>query len=204
MGQMGNGQQKSKNAGAERQERCYAVHYRSLVGDLTIAGDGTSITGLWLDGQKYFAASVRGQMEEIRDMERFPAFAAARDWLDRYFAGGRPDAGELPLKPSGSEFRQQVWKLLREIPYGGVVTYKELAEIMAEKMGRTTMSAQAVGQAVSHNPISIIIPCHRVIGKSGSLTGYAGGIDRKVWLLKHEGVDLSAMTLPGKTKQSVI
>lgn len=167
---------------------CYTAHYISPVGNLILAGDGDKLAGLWIDGQKYFAASIHGEMVE---KETLPVFVSAKRWLDRYFAGEKPAIGDLPLAPGGSEFRQQVWKLLCQIPYGSVVTYGDLAKIMAGKLGRQTMSAQAVGQAVSHNPISIIIPCHRVIGTNGSLTGYAGGIDKKIWLLEHEGFDLS-------------
>lgn len=173
---------------------CYMAHYMSPVGELILASYGSSLAGLWMAGQKYFAASIRTEMVE---KEALPVFAAVKSWLDRYFAGEKPDIGELMLAPSGSEFRQQVWKLLCEIPYGSVVTYGNLAKAMAKKLGRETMSAQAVGQAVSHNPISIIIPCHRVVGAGGDLTGYAGGIDKKVWLLKHEGLELSAISVPG-------
>lgn len=186
---------KSGNRKEEMRNKYYVAHYKSPLGDLALASDGDSLVGLWLDGQKYFAASVRGQME---DEESLPVLHDTKRWLDRYFAGEKPQIGELPLAPAGSAFRQQVWKLLEEIPYGAVVAYKDLAEAVAEKLGRETMSAQAIGQAVGHNPISIIIPCHRVIGKNGSLTGYAGGIDKKIWLLEHEGVDLSAMTVPAK------
>ena len=121
-----------------------------------------------------------------------------KSWLDRYFAGRKPDISELSLAPAGSEFRQEVWRILCEIPYGEVVTYGSIAKRMAEKMGRETMSSQAVGGAVSHNPISIIIPCHRVAGADGSLTGYAGGIQTKVKLLELEGADLSRLYVPGK------
>lgn len=122
----------------------------------------------------------------------------AAQWLDRYFAGDKPMIAELPLAPAGSEFRQHVWQILCEIPYGSVITYGEIAKRMAGRMGRETMSAQAVGGAVAHNPISIIIPCHRVVGAGGSLTGYAGGIDRKMQLLELEGVDLSGYFVPAK------
>lgn len=113
--------------------------------------------------------------------------AAAKRWLDRYFAGEEPLPAELPLAPVGSPFRQAVWKLLCGIPYGETTTYGAIAKKLAPMLGRETMSAQAVGGAVAHNPISVIIPCHRVLGSDGSLTGYAGGIDKKIWLLKKEG-----------------
>ena len=113
-------------------------------------------------------------------------FDRAQEWLERYFAGEKPSPEELPLRPEGTVFRQMVWRELLHIPYGQVTTYGSLAKAVARKMGRETMSAQAVGQAVGHNPISIIIPCHRVVGANGSLTGYAGGLDRKIRLLKLE------------------
>lgn len=125
-----------------------------------------------------------------------PVFDAAKRWLDRYFAGKRPVISELPLSPIGGEFRQLVWRILCEIPYGQVITYGEIAQQIAVKMNRTTMSSQAVGGAVGHNPISIVIPCHRVVGTNGSLTGYAGGIGTKVKLLELEGVDMSRLFVP--------
>jgi methylated-DNA-[protein]-cysteine S-methyltransferase len=128
-------------------------------------------------------------MMEKNDM---PIFDAAKQWLDRYFAGGKPGISELPLAPIGGAFRQGVWGILCEIPYGGVMTYGEIAK----RLG--CMSSQAVGGAVGHNPISIIIPCHRVVGAGGSLTGYAGGIQTKITLLELEGVDMSRLFVPGK------
>ena len=121
---------------------------------------------------------------------------AAKRWLDRYFAGKKPEISELPLAPMGSAFQQGVWELLCEIPYGQVTTYGEIAKKMAARMGKSSMSGQAVGGAVGHNPISIIIPCPRVVGANGSLTGYAGGIKKKVKLLEHEGVDLQKFFIP--------
>lgn len=169
--------------------------YSSPVGRLTLASDGEALSGLWLEGQKYFGASVPGAMRERDDL---PVFRSARDWLDRYFAGQRPDPSELPLRPAGSTFRQEVWKLLLRIPYGQVTTYGELARQMAVARGRESMSSQAVGGAVGHNPISILIPCHRVVGANGSLTGYAGGLDKKIKLLALEGVDLSRLSMPSR------
>ncbi len=164
----------------------------SPLGRLTLAGEDGALTGLWLEGQKYFGATLPGDAVE----EDLPVFREARRWLDRYFAGERPAIGELPLAPAGSSFRRLVWELLREIPYGEVITYGALAREAARRMGRESMSAQAVGGAVAHNPISIIIPCHRVVGADGSLTGYAGGVRRKLWLLRHEGAELSGLTVP--------
>lgn len=173
----------------------YGTRYDSPVGRLTVACDGTGLVGLWMEGQKYFGGTVPGELENREDL---PVFSLARDWLDRYFAGKKPEIGELPLAPIGGEFRQTVWKLLCQIPYGGLTTYGELAGETAKRLHRESMSAQAVGQAVGHNPISIIIPCHRVVGAGGSLTGYAGGIDKKIWLLKHEGADMSGLTVPAR------
>lgn len=171
----------------------YALPYASPVGELTVVSDGEQIVGLWIEGQKYFRATLREPPAEGADL---PVLRAARRWLDGYFAGERPDASALPLAPAGSGFRQRVWSVLREIPYGEVTTYGAIAKRLAAELGRPTMSAQAVGGAVGHNPISILIPCHRVVGSDGSLTGYAGGVDKKVRLLELEGVDLSGLSVP--------
>lgn len=166
----------------------YKTYYMSPVGKLTLASDGKNLVGLWIEGQKYFQSTLPDDCTETETAEGF-VLERAKKWLDRYFAGEKPDISELPLAPAGSEFRRMIWKLLCEIPYGEVTTYGELARKAAALMGKRSMSAQAVGGAVGHNPISIIIPCHRVIGTDGSLTGYAGGIDKKIKLLKLEGVD---------------
>lgn len=171
----------------------YAAQYPSPVGMLTLASDGDHLVGLWMEGQQYFGKSLPESPVSCPDL---PVFSLARTWLDGYFAGERPPAAALPLRPLGSAFRQEVWRLLREIPYGRVVTYGELAEKMAARMNRSGMSSRAVGGAVGHNPLSILIPCHRVVGAHGSLTGYAGGVERKRWLLEWEGVDLSRLTVP--------
>lgn len=171
----------------------YRTNYDSPVGPLMLASDGTSLTGLWMEGQKYFGGAIR---EELVQRDDLPVFAMARTWLERYFARERPDPSELPLAPRGGEFRQAVWELLCQIPYGELTTYGHLAKEMAARLGRVSMSAQAVGGAVGHNPISIIIPCHRVVGSGGSLTGYAGGIAAKLRLLEHEGVELSRLSVP--------
>lgn len=161
----------------------YTAYYESPVGKFTLAATEKGLAGLWIEGQKYFKNTVKGKTE---DKDDFPVFAEVRDWLDRYFAGEKPDIADLSLVPEGSDFRQIVWKLLCEIPYGETTTYAKIAEKTAAVLGRKSMSAQAVGGAIGHNPISIIIPCHRVVGTDGSLTGYAGGIDKKIWLLEHE------------------
>ena len=167
----------------------YKTAYSSPLGSITLASDSTALLGLWFDGQKYFAGSIK---EEMYINDELPVFKQTKDWLDRYFAGEMPAVSELPLAPIGSEFRQDVWKILIEIPYGKTITYGDIAKQIATKRELKTMSAQAVGGAVGHNPISIIIPCHRVVGSNGSLTGYAGGIDKKIALLKHEGVDMAS------------
>ena len=164
----------------------YQTQYQSPVGNITLASDGKNLVGLWLDGQKYFADSIK---EEMHPDDTLPLFTKVKDWLERYFQGRQPRISELPLAPSGSEFRQMVWSILCEIPYGQTATYGEIAQKIARRKGLLHMSAQAVGGAVGHNPISIIIPCHRVIGTNGSLTGYAGGLDKKIKLLKLEGID---------------
>lgn len=173
----------------------FKMEYMSPMGPLMIASDGDALIGLWLEGQKYFAATVK---EEMTEKDGLPVFNNTKSWLDKYFAGEKPAPSDLPLAPAGSAFRQEVWKLLCEIPYGEVTTYGQLAKEMAKKLNKPGMSAQAVGGAVGHNPISIIIPCHRVVGSSGSLTGYAGGIEKKIQLLELEGVDMSSMSIPKK------
>lgn len=160
----------------------YISEYSSPIGDILLASDEKAVTGLWFKEQKYFAATLdkeNGQGETL-------VLKEAKLWLDGYFAGKRVDT-TVPLAPKGSAFRQEVWKILMEIPYGEVATYGEIARRMAERMGRISMSAQAVGGAVGHNPVSILIPCHRVVGTDGSLTGYAAGTDKKKWLLELEG-----------------
>ena len=173
----------------------YSSRHNSPLGLITLASDGEHIVGLWIDGQKYFAATMKGTVAEKDDL---PVFAQTRQWLNDYFAGEKPVISELPLAPGGSEFRKAVWDILCEIPYGGVTTYGEIARKMASRAKRKSMSGQAVGGAVGHNPISIIIPCHRVVGANGSLTGYAGGIDKKIKLLQLEGVDTSRFFIPNK------
>jgi len=173
----------------------YLTKYESSLGMLTLAADGENLVGLWMEGQKYYGGTISGEMERKDDLA---VFETAREWLDRYFAGERPSISELSLCPAGGEFRQGVWEILCEIPYGRVVTYGEIARKMAVKMGRESMSGQAVGGAVGHNPISIIVPCHRVVGTNGNLTGYAGGIAAKVKLLEHEGVDMSQLFVSEK------
>ena len=160
----------------------YTQKYASPLGPITLASDGEALTGLWFQGQKYDRSTLSDENEQ-RDL---PVFRETARWLDRYFAGDAPDFTP-PLKLRGSPFRQAVWEILLTIPRGSVTTYGEIAAHIAAQRGLEHMSAQAVGGAVGHNPVSIIVPCHRVIGADGSLTGYAGGIERKAWLLALEG-----------------
>ena len=171
----------------------YKTIYESPVGIITLASDGENIVGLWLEGQKYHGGSIK---ETMADNDNLPIFTMTKSWLDRYFNEEKPKISELPLAPIGGDFRKEVWKILCEIPYGKCITYGDIAKKIAHQRNKSSMSSQAVGGAVGHNPISIIIPCHRVVGATGSLTGYAGGIDKKIKLLKHEGVDTSEMTIP--------
>ena len=165
--------------------------YLSPLGPMTLASDGQALTGAWFDGQKYFPA-LPADRTSSPDL---PVFRQASAWLDRYFQGRDP--GPVPaLAPAGSPFRLAVWDILRAIPHGRTMTYGEIAALLARQRGLSAMSAQAVGGAVGHNPISILIPCHRVVGSGGSLTGYAGGLDRKLALLALEGVDTSRLFRP--------
>ena len=171
----------------------YITYYNSILGKLTIASDGENIIGLWIEGQKYFADTIKN--ENIIEKDNLEIFVKTKDWLDKYFRGERPDIKELKLSPKGSEFRQNVWKILCKIPYGQTITYGKIAKEIAVLMNKKSMSAQAVGNAVGHNPISIIIPCHRVVGINGSLTGYAGGIDKKINLLSIENINISKFSI---------
>lgn len=173
----------------------YQTTCASPVGLLTLACDDSAqhLTGLWIEGQKYHGATLP---QAVQTKENLPVFHAARAWLKAYFAGEQPAVCALPLAPAGSEFRQAVWRILCAIPYGEVLTYGDIAQKMAQLLQKPGMSAQAVGGAVGHNPLSILIPCHRVVGKNGSLTGYAGGIDVKVQLLTLEGAPVSRFFVP--------
>ena len=155
-------------------------HYESPLGGITLAGDKSGLTGLWFDGQSHFAETL----SENYEVKMLPVFAEAERWLDRYFSGGIPDFTPA-LNLQGTPFRCLVWKFLLTIPYGRTVSYREIAERLTAQTGRP-VSARAVGGAVGHNPVSLIVPCHRVIGTDGSLTGYAGGLDRKIKLLQLE------------------
>jgi methylated-DNA-[protein]-cysteine S-methyltransferase len=167
----------------------YVGHYSSPLGAALLAGNGESLAGLWFVGQKHYASTLG---EETEDRPDLPLWGAVGKWLDAYFEGRRPNASDLPLAPIGGAFRQSVWKELLAIPYGEVASYGAIAERIGCKCAR------AVGGAVGHNPISIIIPCHRVVGSNGSLTGYAGGIGRKLKLLELEGAGASLLPIPRK------
>ena len=159
----------------------YTWHYDSPLGGITLASDGEALIGLWFDGQKYFADALDKEHQE----KRLPVFDDTCRWLDIYFSGKNPDfTPKLNMRTTA--FRKIVWEIMLAIPFGQTMTYGEIAARIAREKGRNRMSAQAVGGAVGHNSISLIIPCHRVVGTNGSLTGYAGGIDRKVRLLQME------------------
>ena len=164
----------------------YVTHYDSPLGAMTMASDGAHLIGLWFDGQKYYASTL---VQDCEERDNLPIFEETRRWLNIYFNGGIPDFTPALLL-RGNDFRQRVWEILMTLPYGRTMTYGDIARIIAREKGLKTMSAQAIGGAVGHNPISLIVPCHRVVGANGSLTGYAGGIERKLWLLEMERIIL--------------
>ncbi len=168
-------------------------HYDSPLGGILLAADEVGLTGLWFDGEKYFADHLPPAHTE----RETPILVETKRWLDVYFSGREPDFMP-PLHPGGSAFRQSVWKLLLQIPYGQTTTYGAIAQLLTRQQGLAHMSAQAVGGAVGHNEISILIPCHRVVGTNGSLTGYAGGIHKKAALLKLERTDMHRFFIPKK------
>ena len=171
----------------------YTYKYKSPLGHILLAADEVGITGLWFEGQKYFA----NILPDKHIPQETEILTEAKKWLDVYFSGEEPKFTP-PLHPDGSTFRQAVWQILLQIPYGQTITYGEIARKLAETKNTSRMSAQAVGGAVGHNEISIIIPCHRVVGTNGSLTGYAGGIDKKISLLKLEHTDMKGFFVPKK------
>ena len=172
------------------------LYYRKLaspLGEITLRSDGEALTGLWFaDDKHYGAKDIAGAA--LADLD---VFMQAEAWLAEYFAGREPKVS-VPLKLQGSEFQMQVWRLLQDIPYGRLFTYGDIAKKIAAQKGVARMSAQAVGGAVGHNLLCIIVPCHRVVGANGSLTGYGGGMWRKVRLLELEKVDMSKLTVPTK------
>ena len=161
----------------------YTTYYNSPIGKLLLASKENKLIGLWIEGRKYYLSGIE---DEITKNDDEKILIETKKWLDRYFNGEKPCSNELDLAPIGSKFRKNVWDILCKIPYGKVITYNDIAKEIAKKRKINKMSAQAVGGAVGHNPISIIIPCHRVVGTNGSLTGYAGGLDKKEYLLKFE------------------
>lgn len=182
----------------------YREEYETnLIGTLTLATDGETLVGCWFDNDRFFGYGVEGEMTPVEeatpDARRAcdAVFEQARAWLDRYFVGERPDPHELPLNPSGTDFQKRVWRILADIPYGETITYGEIAHIMEEASGKR-MSAQAVGGAVGHNPLCVIVPCHRVMGAKGNLTGFGGGIATKVKLLEHERANMEGFYVPKK------
>ena len=172
----------------------YTKYESGLIGALTLASDGKGITGCWFDNDRYFGIGVEGPLEREDDL---PALVQARDWLDRYFAGEAPDPHELPLTARATEFQMRVREAMLDIPYGQTTTYGAIAKRIEGETGKR-QSARAVGGAVGHNSLCLIVPCHRVVGANGSLTGFGGGIDMKITLLEHEKAMRNDFTRPKK------
>lgn len=171
----------------------YTAHYDSPLGGITLASDGEALTGLWFDGQTYYAARLDKHAKE----KALPLFDETGRWLNLYFAGQIPDFTPPLSFADASDFRRQVWEILLTIPYGKTRSYGSIAQEIAARSGKNP-SAQAVGGAVGHNPISLLVPCHRVVGSGGNLTGYAGGLDKKIALLYLEKADTAGLFVPGK------
>lgn len=166
----------------------YKNEYKSPLGIITICcNEDEKVVGLFFKNQKYFADNIDGKITENNNLK---IFVTVKSWLDKYFAGKKPNIKEIPIKFIGNDFRKSVWKILYKIPYGKTVTYGDIARQIAKQKDITKMSAQAIGGAVGHNPISIIVPCHRVVGKNGKLTGYAAGLNKKKKLLELEQVNM--------------
>jgi len=174
----------------------YTCKYNSPLGNIVIAGENEALTGLWFEGQKYFAETLPEDFKE----GKLPVLEETKRWLDIYFKGENPGFTP-PLSLKGSDFRREIWKILLSIPYGKTMTYKEISSLISRERGLKSMSAQAVGGAIAHNPVSIIIPCHRVVGSNGSLTGYAGGIEKKIELLTLEKADMKGLFVPSGPKK---
>ena len=165
----------------------FKSYYNSNLGKIIIVADSRYIYGLYFDNQKYLPENL----EKLEINNNSPIIKQVKLWLEEYFNGKKPNLENLPIKLIGSEFKMLVWSVLKTIPYGKTITYGEIAKTLARKTNKEKISARAVGNAVGHNPISIIIPCHRVIGANGKITGYAGGIDKKIALLKLEGINVN-------------
>lgn len=164
----------------------FKSYYNSNLGKIIIVADNRYIYGLYFDNQEYLPENL----EKLEINNNSPIIKQVKLWLEEYFNGKKPNLENLPIKLIGSEFKMLVWSVLKTIPYGKTITYGEIAKTLARKTNKEKISARAVGNAVGHNPISIIIPCHRVIGANGKITGYAGGIDKKTALLKLEGINV--------------
>ena len=170
----------------------YLSRYESPLGAMTMAGDGEYLTGLWFDGQKYDRSTIN---DDAVLRPHLPVFTQTAQWLDAYFEGADPGFTP-PIRVEGSDFKKMVTSIMLSIPFGATSTYARIAAEVAHRMGRKQMSAQAVGGAVGRNPIVLIVPCHRVLASDGSLRGYAGGVDRKEWLLEREGVNMPGLSTP--------
>lgn len=186
------------NAIKEVMNLIYTTHYDSPLGDILLASLNNKLIGLWITGQKENLAKYNLPIVENDEIE---VLVKTKKWLDKYFSKQHPDFKELDFDLIGSDFQVRVWNILCEIPYGKTITYNDIAKIVAKERGIKKMSAQAVGGAVGSNPISIIVPCHRVMGAHGNLTGYGGGLDKKIFLLNHEGVDMTNFHMPRKRKK---
>ena len=162
----------------------YRESYNSPLGEMVMVSDGAALTALVFQGQKYYDKVVSLEAEEAK----LPIFDQTGQWLDIYFSGKDPTFTPT-IATKGTLFQEEVWEILKKIPYGQVVSYGKIADMIAKSRGIKRMSAQAVGGAVGHNPVSIISPCHRVVGTNGNLTGYAGGLDKKEELLRLEKTD---------------
>ena len=174
----------------------YFTISNSPIGRILMMSDGENLNALEAIGRRDIASDGLAEKKDL------PVFKSTYLWLKKYFSGGNPPISNVPIKPlEGTPFQKIIWEILLEIPYGSTTTYGEIAKEAAGRLGKSKMSAQAVGQAVGQNPISIIIPCHRVIGANGNLTGYNGGIDVKIKLLEIEGIDTSRMSHPSKNRR---
>lgn len=174
---------------------CFCITYQSPLGEIELQSNGKELTGLWFSDQQQkptFHINTQPIWPTKGQKELLPVFEETVCWLDKYFDGKEPDCLP-PLSLTGTDFSKEVWTLLMHIPYGQVISYKQLAHTIDCRHGKSGMSAQAIGRAVGRNPISIVIPCHRVVGSNGSLTGYAGGIERKRWLLEREGIECNKL-----------
>ncbi|BAC43976.1 methylated-DNA--[protein]-cysteine S-methyltransferase [Malacoplasma penetrans] len=171
----------------------YTSIYKSPLGEISIACSDNKLIGLWIEGQKHFFSKYKNDIVVNNDIE---ILIKTKKWLDKYFKGLNPNPKDLEINPQGSAFQIEVWNILSKIPYGKTITYNDIAKEIANSKGIKKMSAQAVGGAVGHNPLTIIIPCHRVVGCKGNLTGYAGGLDKKIYLLELEKCNMDDFFLP--------